>query len=134
MRKQITVELVVYSNTRKNLTECIWINSFLIQLRVLNRNTWCHLTICKQMRSSLFKNCYQQTLRKQIMYLRYMHQNDLALNNLQRLICQKAQPTNQPTNQQVNQPINLYPLQRYNTVKSEIKSSNLSLCWQRVFS
>ena len=32
-----------------------------------------------------------------------MYKQDLALNNLQRLILYKTQPTNQPTNQLINQ-------------------------------
>ena len=33
---------------------------------------------------------------------------DLALNNLQRLICHKTQQTNQPTNQPTNQRLENY--------------------------
>ena len=49
----------------------------------------------KQMSSGSFKNCYQQTIRLQIIYMLYFNLEDLALNNLKNLTC-KTQPTNQP--------------------------------------
>ena len=46
-----------------------------------------HLTECKQMSSGLFKKSY---MHLQITYK--MYKEDLALNNLQWLICHKTQP------------------------------------------
>ena len=42
-----------------------------------------------------------KTEPNQIIYLIYMYEEDLVLNKLQELICQKIQPTNQPTNQPI---------------------------------
>ena len=49
------------------------------------------------MHSGSFKMGYQQTIWLQTIHLIYIYQQDLALNNLQGLICHKTQPTNQPT-------------------------------------
>ena len=49
------------------------------------------------MSSGSRKNCYQQTLRLQIIYNWYMYKQDLALHNLQGLIWCETQPSNQPT-------------------------------------
>ena len=48
------------------------------------------------MSSGLFKMSSTNYLFTNHIYLMYMHKQDLALNNLQRLICHKTQPTNQP--------------------------------------
>ena len=65
----------------------------------------------------------------------YLYKMDLALNNLQKLICHKNQPTNQPT--EPTQPIG-----RRNpegTLQKEIISSNyrlitcLSMKWKILF-
>ena len=48
------------------------------------------------MSSGLFKNVINKKCL-QIMYLIYMYKEDLALNNLQRLICHKKNQPNQPT-------------------------------------
>ena len=53
---------------------------FEIGLCISNRNTWNHLTVCNQMNSGSFKNCYMQTISLKITL--YMHEQDLALNNL----------------------------------------------------
>ena len=45
-----------------------------------------YLTVCKQISSGLFKKFYLQTMHLQIIY-----NDDLALNNLQGLICHKTQ-------------------------------------------
>ena len=66
-----------------------------VKLLVLLSNTWNNLTVCKQMNSGLFKmlpTIYSFTTHT---YLIYKFKPDLALNNLQRLIChKKKQPTN----------------------------------------
>ena len=36
-----------------------------IKLLVLDSTTWNHLTVCKQMSSDSFKNCYLHTIRLQ---------------------------------------------------------------------
>ena len=71
----------------------------LVTLSVATTNTLNHLTVYQQMRCGSFKNCYQQSIRLQIIYLIYTYKQDLALNNLPVLIRRKIQPTNQPTNQ-----------------------------------
>ena len=48
-----------------------------------------HLTVCKQMNFGSFKKYYRQTIHLQIIY---MYKDDLALNNLQWLICHKTKP------------------------------------------
>ena len=58
-----------------------------IKLLELDRGNLKHLTVCKQMRPGSFINCYQQTIDFQILYLIDMYKQDLALNNLQGLIC-----------------------------------------------
>ena len=46
------------------------------------------------MSSGSFKNCYEQTIRLLIIYILICtYKEDLALNNLQWLICHKTQPT-----------------------------------------
>ena len=50
---------------------------------------------------SSWKHCCLWTIHLWIIYIWYMYKQDLALNNLQKLICHKTQPTNQPTNQQI---------------------------------
>ena len=42
---------------------------------------------------SLFKNVIYK-MRLEIIYIIYMYKKDLALNNLQWLICHKTKPTN----------------------------------------
>ena len=46
--------------------------------------------------SGLFKMLPTNHLFTNHIYLIFMHKEDLALNNLQWLICHKTQPTNQP--------------------------------------
>ena len=48
----------------------------------MDSNTWKHLTVCKKK----WAQCLE------IIYLIYMYEKDLALNNLQWLICHKTQP------------------------------------------
>ena len=119
-----------------------------VELLVLDSSTWNHLTVCNQISSGSFKNCYLETISLQIkskltdcrqeqskgsffssyytkvlekalllsldcstyswskscntecyanglvtdhIYLIYMYQQDLTLNNLQELICHKTQ-------------------------------------------
>ena len=69
-----------------------------IELIIFKSNTWNHFTVCKQMRSGYYKNYYRQTIRLQI----NMHKQNLALNNLYRLLCHKTKFTNQPTNRPIN--------------------------------
>ena len=76
--------MYIYLNVWKQLTD--------IKLLRLHYNTWNHLTVCKKMSSGSFKNIKKMCL--QIIYLIYMYKEDLALNNLQWLICHKTQ-TNQ---------------------------------------
>ena len=67
---------------------------------MLDWSIWNHLTVCKQMSSGLFINgIYILFDKKLYIFYMYMYQKDLALNNLQRLICSEPdQTTNQPTN------------------------------------
>ena len=44
-------------------------NIWWIELLMLDWNTWNHLTVCKQIISGSFKNCYRQTFRLQIIYI-----------------------------------------------------------------
>ena len=53
-----------------------------MELLVLDRNTWNHLTVCKQMSSGSILRIYQRIISLQI-----MGKQDLAWNNHQRLIC-----------------------------------------------
>ena len=54
--------LVLNSNAWNHLT-----------VQVINRITWNQLTVCKQINSSLFKNCFPQTIHLQIIYIWYMY-------------------------------------------------------------
>ena len=56
---------------------------------LLYSNTWNHLTVCKS--SDSFKNSINK-LSLQVIYLIHMYKQDLALNNLQWLICHKTKP------------------------------------------
>ena len=51
---------------------------------------------------------------------------DLALNNLQRLICHKTQPTNQPTNQSTN---HITQSSRNGVSQSNGLVSHQEICW-----
>ena len=53
-----------------------------IKLFVLHRNTWNHLTICKEMSSGAFKNIINKLCIYKIIYIQCMYKLDLALNNL----------------------------------------------------
>ena len=56
---------------------------------VFDRNKWNHLTVSKKMSSDSLKNViYKMCL--EIMYLIYLYKKDLALNNLQGLMCHKT--------------------------------------------
>ena len=50
-----------------------------------------HLTVCQKMSSSLFK-CYLQNVFRNHIFNEYL-QKDLALNNLQCLICHQTKPS-----------------------------------------
>ena len=58
----------------------------------LYSNTWNHLAVCKQMSFGLFKNVFYKLFVYKS-YIWYMYKPNLALNNLQGLICHKTQPT-----------------------------------------
>ena len=60
---------------------------------VLDSNTWNHLTVGSQMNFGSLKNGYLRAVRLQIIYFIYMYKKDLALSNLQELMCRKTQPT-----------------------------------------
>ena len=55
------------------------------------RNPWNNLTVGKKNLVGLIKECYEQNVFSHYVYLVYIYQEDLASNNLQRLICHKAQ-------------------------------------------
>ena len=83
----------VLSISQKEQTMCA--NKWLIlNLWLLCSNTWNHLTVCKKKSSGSFKNVIYKIYKMclQIIYLIYMNKEDLALNNLQWLICHKTQP------------------------------------------
>ena len=62
-----------------------------MKLLVLDNNTWNHLPVCKQMSSGLFKNVtYKLFVDKSYIVDIYMYEQNLALNNLQRLIYHKT--------------------------------------------
>ena len=67
-------------------------NQYWIELLVLDKNTWNHLIVCKQVNSGSFKNVIYK-ICIYYSYLIYMYKEDLALNNLLGLICHKIQPT-----------------------------------------
>ena len=50
-------------------------------------NTWKHLTVCKRVSLGSFGNVFINYL-----LLRYKYNEDLALNNLEWLICHKTKP------------------------------------------
>ena len=65
-----------------------------IELLVLHSNTWNHLTVCKQMSCGLFKMLLRKYLFTNNIYI-YIYiyiKQELALNNLQGLVCHKTQP------------------------------------------
>ena len=65
---------------------------------MLQSNTWNHSTVCKKMSLSLFKKVINKMcLQIKYIFNIYMYEEDLALNNLQWLICLKVKPnqTNQ---------------------------------------
>ena len=49
--------------------------------------------MCKRMNICTFKNAYQQNVFINHIYLIYMYEKDVALNNLQRLIIHKKNQT-----------------------------------------
>ena len=53
------------------------------------RGKWKHLAVYKKMSSD--KNVINQ-MSLEFIYLMYMYKKDLALNNLQWLVCHKTQP------------------------------------------
>ena len=72
---------------------CPQINDYSwIELFLLDRNTWNNLTVSEKMNSGSFKRViYKMCLQITYIYLIYMYKEDLALNNLQWLICHKTQ-------------------------------------------
>ena len=58
---------------------------------MLDINTWNHLTVCKWMRLGSLKSAINKMFTNHI-YLIRMYKQDLALNNLQWLICHKTKP------------------------------------------
>ena len=70
--------LYIYFNVLKRMTD--------VKLLLVHRNTWNHLTVCKQMSSGSFENIINK-MCLQIIYLAYMYKEDLALNIPQGLIC-----------------------------------------------
>ena len=60
-------------------------------LFVLDRNTWNYLTVRKQMISGSYKSNVTDSFTNHIKHM-YMYKEDLALNNLQVLICRKIEP------------------------------------------
>ena len=58
--------------------------------KLLHSNTWNHLTVCKRNELRFVLKCYQQNVFTNHIYLIYMYEEDLALNNLQWLICYKT--------------------------------------------
>ena len=60
----------------------------------LDYSTWNYLTVCKPMNTDLFKMLSSNYSFTNHIYLVYMYEQDLALNNLERLIYRKTQPTN----------------------------------------
>ena len=67
-----------------------------VKLLLLHCKTENQLTVGKKMSSDLFKNVMNK-MCLQIIYLVCMDKHDLALNNLEWLICHKTQPTNLET-------------------------------------
>ena len=61
------------------------------KLLLLHSNSWNHLTLCKEISTGSFKNVINKMFTTH-MYLIYMYKEDMALNNLQCLICHKTQP------------------------------------------
>ena len=59
---------------------------------LLYRNTWKHLTVCKKNVHRLVQECNLQNEFAIHIYLIYMYEQDLALNNLPMLIWHKTQP------------------------------------------
>ena len=60
-----------------------------VKLWLLDSNTWGHLTVCKK-ELMLIEECYQQNV-----FTNHMYKQDLALNNLQWLICYKTKPVSE---------------------------------------
>ena len=60
------------------------------ELLLLHSSTWNYLTVCKRMSLGSFKNVIYKMFTNHI-YLIYLYKHDLALNNLQVLICHKTQ-------------------------------------------
>ena len=72
-----------------HLTVCKWF--------IVNKIFWIkwnHLTVRKRMSSSPFRNVIDK-MCSEIICLIYMYKNDLALNNLQWLICYETKPNQQ---------------------------------------
>ena len=62
-----------------------------VKLLLLHSNTWNHLTVSKNKKiSGSFKDVIYKIFTNHI-YLIHVHKQDLSLNNLQWLICHKAQ-------------------------------------------
>ena len=66
-----------------------------VKLYQLNICIWNHLNVCKKKKNLNSLRCYLQNVFTNHIYLIYMYKEDLALYNLQRLICHKTQPLNE---------------------------------------
>ena len=64
---------------------------YFIELLVIHSNTWNHLTVSKKMSFGSFKNVINK-MYLQIIYLIYIYEKNLPLNNLQWFICCKSKP------------------------------------------
>ena len=63
-----------------------------VKLLLLHSNSWNHLTVRKQKWAQAQQKNYQQNVFTYHIYLIYMYKQDLALDNLQWLICHKTKP------------------------------------------
>ena len=73
--------MYIYLNVCKQMTN--------VKLWLLYRNTWNHLTVGQKVSSGSFKNVINKMYLWILCWI-YMYKEDLALNNLQRLICHKT--------------------------------------------
>ena len=58
---------------------------------MMQKNTWNHLTVRKRMSLGSFKDVINKMYLK-IIYIQHVYKEDLAINNLQWLICHKTLP------------------------------------------
>ena len=86
--------MYIYLTARKQVAD--------VKLLLLHNYTWNHLSVCKKWAQAHLKMLSTKGLYKSYIFNIYMYIQDLALNNVQGLICHKTQPTNSQDHNYIN--------------------------------